>query len=292
LIEIELALDAHAQLGEGPIWDDRRQRLVFVDIMRGHVHEFDPVTSHDRVVEFPWPVGAVALRDDGGWVLAAKGGFYSAEPDTGHVEQVASVEADRADNRMNDGYVDALGRFWAGTMNMRDVPGEGTLYRLDADGTVRPMVPGVSISNGIDWSPDNQIAYYSDTPTGRVDAFDFDLATGILGRRRPFVTIPEAEGYPDGLIVDEEGCVWLCLWQGSAVRRYSPEGRLDAVIEVPATQVTKCAFGGADRDELFITTAWIGLSGQERAEQPLAGGVFRCRPGVKGKEINRFGRRG
>jgi sugar lactone lactonase YvrE len=285
---VERALDIRGELGEGPLWDDRRQRLLFVDIMRGHVHEFDPATGGDRIVEFPWPVGAVALHENGDWVLAAANGFHSANPATGETRLIAAVEADRPANRMNDGYVDARGRFWAGTMNMNRVRHEGTLYRLDADGSVSPMVTGVSTSNGIDWSPDNRTAYYVDTPTGRVDIFDFDIATGALSHRRPFVEIASDAGSPDGLIVDAEGFVWLCLWKGAAVRRYAPDGRLDTVIPMPVTQVTKCAFGGPDLDELFITTAWIGLTEIQRAEQPLAGAMFRARPGVKGKPVNRF----
>jgi sugar lactone lactonase YvrE len=289
LTVLELALDIRAELGEGPLWDDRRQRLLFVDIMAGHVHEFDPATGTDRIVEFPWPVGAVALHGNGDWVLAAANGFHIASPVTGETRLVAPVEADRPDNRMNDGYVDARGRFWAGTMNMRNAPNEGTLYRLDPDGSVSPALTGISISNGIDWSPDNRTAYYADTPTGRVDAFEFDLGSGALFHRRPFATIPSGQGYPDGLIVDAEGFVWVCLWKGRAVRRYAPDGRLDTVISMPASQVTKCAFGGPDLDDLFITTAWVGLTDAERAEQPLAGGLFRVRPGVKGKRVSRFG---
>jgi sugar lactone lactonase YvrE len=287
-VQVELALDIRTELGEGPLWDDRRQRLLFVNINRGHVHEFDPTSGADRIVEFPWSVGAVALCEDGDWVLAAADGFYRADPATGAHRLIEAVEADRPGNRMNDGYVDARGRFWAGTMGMNRVRQAGTLYRLDPDGSVYPMVTPVSTSNGIDWSLDNTIAYYIDTPTGRVDQFDFDLSTGTLRNRRPFVEVPSAEGSPDGLVVDADGCVWVCLWKGSAVRRYTPDGRLDMVIPTPAAQTTKCAFGGPDLDELFITSAWTGLSDAERAAQPLAGGLFRCRPGVKGRVPNRF----
>lgn len=289
--KVELALDIRTELGEGPLWDDRAQRLLFVDIMRGHVHEFDPLSGVDRVVEFPWPVGAVALYEGGDWLLAAAGGFYRADPTTGTTGLVAPVEADLPGNRMNDGYVDARGRFWAGTMGMNRVRNVGTLYRLDPDGSVYPMVTPVSTSNGIDWSLDNRIAYYIDTPTGRVDQFDFDLATGTLTNRRPLVEIPSTDGSPDGLIVDADGFIWVCLWKGAAVRRYAPDGRLDMVIPTPAAQTTKCAFGGAALDELFITSAWTGLTDAERAAQPMAGGLFRCRPGVKGRIPNRFGGR-
>jgi sugar lactone lactonase YvrE len=285
---VELVLDIRTELGEGPLWDDRRQRLLFVDIMRGHVHECDPQSGHDRVVEFPWPVGAVALYESGDWLLAAADGFYRADPSTGAASLIAAVEADLPGNRMNDGYVDARGRFWAGTMGMHRVRSAGTLYRLDADGSVYPMVTPVSTSNGIDWSLDNRTAYYIDTPTGRVDQFDFDLASGTLTNRRPLVEIPASDGSPDGLIVDAEGFIWVCLWKGAVVRRYAPDGQLAMVIPTPAAQTTKCAFGGPNLDELFITSAWTGLTDAERSAQPLAGGVFRCRPGVKGRAPNRF----
>jgi sugar lactone lactonase YvrE len=286
--QVELALDIRTELGEGPLWDDRRQRLLFVDIVPGHVHEFDPVSGAHRVVKFPWMVGAVALYESGDWLLAAADGFYRADPVSGEASLVAAVEADLPGNRMNDGYVDARGRFWAGTMGMNRVREAGTLYRLDPDGSVYPMVTPVSTSNGIDWSLDSRIAYYVDTPTGRVDQFDFDLPTGTLMNRRPLVHVPADAGKPDGLIVDAEGYVWVCLWQGSAVHRYAPDGRIDMVIPTPAAQTTKCAFGGANLDELFITSAWTGLSDAERAAQPLAGGLFRCKPGVKGRPAHRF----
>jgi sugar lactone lactonase YvrE len=285
---VELALDIRTELGEGPLWDDQRQRLLFVDIMRGHVHEFDPLSGAHRFVEFPWPVGAVALYESGDWLLAAANGFYRADPSSGETTLIAAVEADLPGNRMNDGYVDARGRFWAGTMGMNRVRGVGTLYRLDPDGSVHPMVTPVSTSNGIDWSLDNRIAYYIDTPTGRVDQFDFDLATGTLSNRRPLVELPAGAGGPDGLIVDAEGYIWVCLWKGAAVHRYAPDGHIDMVIPTPAAQTTKCAFGGANLDELFITSAWTGLSDTERAAQPLAGGLFRCKPGVKGRPAHRF----
>jgi sugar lactone lactonase YvrE len=291
-VKVEVAIDAGTQLGEGPLWDHRRQRLLFVDIMRGHVHDFDPVSGRDRIVEFPWPVGALALCEDGDWLLAAAGGFQKANPSDGTTTLVAPVEADKPGNRMNDGYVDARGRFWAGTMGMHHVRHAGALYRLDPDATASQVLTGVSTSNGIDWSLDNRIAYYVDTPTGRVDRFDFNVTAGALRNRRPFVEIAAEDGFPDGLVVDAEGFVWVCLWRGGAVRRYAPNGKLDMVIPVPASQTTKCAFGGPKLDELFITTAWIGLTDDERKAQPLAGALFRCRPGVKGRTPNRWGRAG
>lgn len=284
----ELVLDARAQLGEGPIWDDRRQRLLFVDIMRGHVHEFDPVTKTDRTFEAGEPVGAVAPTTRGDWMLATKSGFSRLDPETGVVTRVASVEADRPETRMNDGCVDRQGRFWAGTMGMGGLLGRGALYRLDQNGSVTRVLSDISISNGIDWSPDDDHVYYVDTPTGRVDCFDFNAGRGTLHNRRPFVAIPPDAGWPDGLAVDEDGHVWVALWEGGAVHRYRPDGALEAVVRFPVTLTTKPAFGGPDLRDLYVTSAWIELDEDGRAQQPAAGGLFRVRMDVAGQRPRRF----
>jgi sugar lactone lactonase YvrE len=278
----DLILDARAELGEGPIWDAARERLLFVDIMRGHVHEFDPASRRDRIVEVGQPVGAVTPTTRGDWVVAARDGFFRVDPANGGSSPIAHVERDDRETRMNDGYVDARGRFWAGTMGMGGVRERGSLYRLDPGGTVTRHITGVTISNGLDWSPDGRLMYHTDTGRGRVDVFDFDEAAGTIANRRPFVTIDE-EGSPDGLVVDAEGGVWIALWEGGAVRRYRPDGSLDRVIPMPVTLVTKCAFGGRDLMDMYVTTAWIDLDADARARQPMAGGVFRLRPGVAGR---------
>ncbi|HEX5214937.1 MAG TPA: SMP-30/gluconolactonase/LRE family protein [Vicinamibacterales bacterium] len=284
----ELALDARAELGEGPLWDDRRQRLLFVDIMRGHVHEFDPATGRDRVIEIGRPAGAVALAESGAWIVAAQGGFWRVDPDTGWTEQIAAAEADRDDTRMNDGAVDPRGRFWAGTMSLRHQADQGTLYRLDSDRTVHAMLSPVTTSNGIAWTADGTRMYYVDTRTGRIDLFDFDADAGTIRNRRAFVTVPASVGKPDGLILDRDDGVWLTLWQGGAVHRYTPDGTLDLTIRFPVTLTTKCAFGGPHLDELFVTSAWIDLNAAERAEQPQAGGVFKVKTGHVGRAASRY----
>lgn len=285
----ELVLDIRTELGEGPLWDDQRMRLLFVDIMRGHIHEFDPATGKDRIVDVGRPVGCVALTERGDWVAGASDGFYRVDPKTGRVTLLASVEADLPDNRMNDGYVDARGRFWAGTMNVKGQKERGSLYRLDPGGSVRRMLSNVSISNGIDWSPDGRTMYFSDTVLSRIDCFDFDPNLGAATKRRLFVEFSQEVGYPDGLIVDAEGFIWVGLWEGGSLHRYAPDGRLDHIVPVPASQTTKCAFGGPDLSDLYITTAFKGLDGTARAAQPLAGGLFRVRPGVRGRAPHRFG---
>jgi sugar lactone lactonase YvrE len=275
----DLVLDAGARLGEGPIWSRDEGLLYWVDIDLGRVHRFDPTRTTDDYVEVGEPVGAVWPRIDGGLVLAVRSGFALTDAWPGQPRSLASVEADLADNRMNDGACDTRGRFWAGTMCTAGRPEQGSLYRLDPGGEVTPVLRGVTISNGIGWSPDDRIMYHVDTPTGGVDAFDFDAATGTIANRRRLVDVEPGAGQPDGLVVDRDGCIWVALWEGWAVRRYAPDGSLLGVIDLPVARVTKCAFGGPALDELYITTACPDLPTRD---QPHAGGLFRVAPGIVG----------
>jgi sugar lactone lactonase YvrE len=286
---VELALDARADLGEGPRWDPRRQRLLWVDIMRGRVHAFRPSTGACRNFAVGRPVSALACGSDGRVVLAVAGGFARLDLDAGRFEMLAAVEADRPQNRMNDGACDPAGRFWAGTMAIDERPRAGALYRLDPDLTVHTMLTGVTISNGIDWSPDGRRMYYVDSPTRRIDVFDFDPKTGAIADRRPFVEVPADAGIPDGLTVDVAGFVWLALWGGAALRRYAPDGTLERAVPLPVSHPTSCAFGGPALDELYVTSARRDLTPDERARQPMAGGLLRLRPGVVGRPAHVFG---
>lgn len=287
--EVDLVLDARAELGEGPLWDERRGVLWWVDIMAGRVHRFDPAAGDDRAYEVGQPVGAVALRasrDD--LVLAVQDGFALLDPESGEVRQLREVEKGQPGNRMNDAYCDPRGRLWAGTMAMDETRAAGALYRLDRDLRVVKVLEHVGTSNGIDWSSDGRTMYYVDSPTRRVDAFDYDPETGSIGNRRAVVTFPSELGVPDGMVLDAEDYLWVAAWGGWQLRRYDPQGDLDRVVHLPVARVTKCAFGGPGLDDLYITTAWRGSSEQERAEQPHAGGVFRCRPGIRGRAPHRF----
>jgi sugar lactone lactonase YvrE len=277
----ELVLDARAALGEGPVWDSRTDELLWVDIMAGLVHRFDPATGTDTTLDVGQPVGAVVPRAAGGYALAVRDGFALA--DENGVRLVAAVDQDRPKMRMNDGACDSSGRFWAGSMDVDEVGGAGSLYRIDAGGHVKTMLAEVTISNGIGWSPDDTVMYYVDTPTLGVDAFDYDATSCAISNRRRMVTIEEGAGSPDGLVVDAEGCVWVALWDGWAVRRYSPERTLLGVVEVPAARVTKPAFGGPALEELYITTA---APDAPDSKQPQAGGIFHVRPGVRGLPVN------
>jgi sugar lactone lactonase YvrE len=288
-MQIDVALDVRVDLGEGPIWDAARQRLLFVDIPRGDVYEFDPSTGHHAIFEVGQPCGAVTPTQRGDWLIAARDGFLRLNPGTGTTRLAAIVEDDRPDNRMNDGYCDARGRFWAGTMSMSRAREAGALYRFDPDGSVQRVLEHVTTSNGIDWSPDQRLMYYVDTGTRRIDVFDFDLERGAIRNRRAFAAIPERDGKPDGLIVDADGCIWVALWGGGAVQRYTPEGALDRTIALPVTHPTKCAFGGADLSDLYITSAREPVPADARDGQPHAGSVLHCRPGVCGRAPTPFG---
>ena len=283
--QAELVLDAKATLGEGPVWDEKNGVLYWVDIDSCLVHRFDPVSGEDLAVDVGEPVGSIVLCPGGALVLARKSGFAMLDEWGASLRPLVAVESERAETRMNDGACDRHGRFWAGTMHAGLEAGHGSLYRLDPDATVSPMLTGVSISNGIAWGLDDTTMYYIDTPTGGIDAFEFDSAAGTIGTRRRIVTIDPQHGSPDGLVVDAAGCLWVGLWEGWAVRRYAPNGDLLGIVGVPAARVTKCAFGGPELDDLYITTA---SPDQPDAAQPHAGGVFHARTGVRGLPANRF----
>jgi sugar lactone lactonase YvrE len=282
----ELLVDFKSFLGEGPVWDARTGRLAWVDILAGRLH----LTARDgttRTIQLPSAVGCLAPRASGGWVAALADGFW-AVADDGSTVRLVDVQSDRPDLRFNDGKCDPQGRFWAGTMALDHRAGAGALYRLDHDLSVQRMVDGVAISNGLDWSLDGRTMYYVDTPTRRIDQFDFDPASGAIAGRRPFVTIDQADGSPDGLTVDAEGGIWLALWDGWRVRRYLPDGSIDREVRLPVSEVTCPVFGGPDLDELYITSAWESLSPDQHAAEPLAGGLFRARPGVRGRPPTPF----
>jgi sugar lactone lactonase YvrE len=269
-----------AELGEGPRWDGEREELLWVDILAGELHRgrigSDGV---ERIggVRIDRHLGAVAPVAGGGWVAAAGAGFALVGED-GSLEELAQPEADAGGRtRMNDGACDPQGRFWAGTMAYDETPGAGTLYRLDGDGSVQEMVPGQTVSNGLGWSPDGRTMFYSDSGTARVDAFAFDPDAGGLSNRRTIASY--SDGVCDGLVVDDEGALWIAVWDGWRVERRAPDGSLLAVVELPVARVTSCCFVGRT---LVITTATVGLSDAERARQPDAGRLFWLDAGVSG----------
>lgn len=270
--------------GEGPFWDSRTGRLLVVDMLRGAIvcvagsnpsaagpigtarHEIGGVTATVR-----------ARR--GGFVVATERGFQLLSP-TFEPEGAEIPAFTDPLLRMNDGGCDPQGRFYCGTMAYAQTPGAGTLYRLDPDRSVHRVLDGVTISNGLQWHADGRQVYYNDTPTGRVDLFDFDPDTGRFDHRRTFVSLEPGVGLPDGMALDEDGGVWIALWGGGAVHRYDNTGNLSERIELPVRQVTACTFGGPDGTTLYITTSRQGLDDND--VEPEAGAIFVAETGVRG----------
>jgi sugar lactone lactonase YvrE len=279
VLAAEPLLALRAELGEGPVWDHRSRRLVWVDILGGLVHLTSAGSGLTLSIPAGQHVGAVALRGSSSYLLAVRDGF--AVLDGEEVGPVTAVFDDPV-LRMNDGGVDPAGRFLAGTMAYDGAPEAGTLYVRDLDGSVRPVVEPVTVSNGLAWSEGGEVMYYVDSATGGVDIFDYDVDRGLIANRRRHLSIEPAAGIPDGLTLDAEGCLWLALFGAGEVRRYSPAGSLIARVEVPARQVTSCAFGGDELDTLFVTSACHRLDLSDPGHD-LAGHLFAVNPGCAGR---------
>lgn len=275
----EVAVRAEATLGEGPTWDAAAGRLIWLDILNSRVHTYDPVTGRRTVRVTGQHVGAAKPRAGGGLVLNLRDGVGLTDPDGTfrwlHHEPVPG-------RRGNDAAVAPDGSLWAGTMRYDEAPGGGTLSRTTADGTAETVLGNVTISNGIGWSPDGRLMYHIDTPTRRIDVFRY--ADGRVTDRRRFAEIEHGAGFPDGLTVDADGCVWVALWDGAAVRRYTPDGELERAVELPVPRVTACAFGGADLTDLYITTARVGLD----SPHPVAGSLLVVPDAGKGLPLPAF----
>ncbi|MFC8091029.1 SMP-30/gluconolactonase/LRE family protein [Streptomyces sp. NPDC057301] len=261
----EVAVRAEAELGEGPTWDPASGRLVWIDILGARIHTYDPVSGRRTVRTTHQHIGAVKPRVGGGLVLNLRDGVAVLDPDHNfrwlHHEPVPG-------RRANDAAVAPDGSLWAGTMRYDEAAGGGTLSRITGEACVEVVLDDVAVSNGTGWSPDGRLMYYIDSPTRRVDVFDF--ADGRPVNRRPLVEIEDGAGFPDGLTVDAEGCVWVALWEGAAVRRYTPAGELDRIVPLPVPRVTACTFAGPDLTDLYITTARVGLA----SPPALSGSVF------------------
>jgi sugar lactone lactonase YvrE len=283
----ELVLPARAELGEGPCWEPERAELHWVDILGQSVHSFDPRTGLDRAMTLGRPVSIVVPMQAGGLLVGLDDGIAQLDVATHALEPIAACEAHLLTNRLNDGKCDAAGRLWFGSMAYSAEEGAGAFYRLEADGDLKRVLAGVTISNGVGWSPDSRLMYYIDTGLRRVDVFDFDLDRGSISGRRPLIDMSRSDEdeFPDGLAVDAEGCIWVAIWGGAEVRRYGPGGALEQVVNVPTSQVTSCAFGGDDLRALYITTASYGLD-----EDGFAGGLYCTATDVPGAPVAPFGR--
>jgi D-xylonolactonase len=279
-----------AELGEGPVWVERESALWFVDIKSRRAHRWHPGTGEHRFWAAPEQPGFIAPLHGGDFVVGLKTGLHRFDPQAGEFVHVAHVEPHLPANRLNDACVSPEGALWFGSMHDPESDPSGALYRLDADGGCVSLDKGYVITNGPAFSPDGRVFYHTDTANRTVYAFDRPQPHKLAGKR-VFVRIEEGAGWPDGTTVDQEGCVWIALWGGWGVRRYSPEGRLLATVRLPCAQVTKVAFGGRELRTAYVTTAWKGMTPEQRAAQPLAGDLFAFEapaPGLRPAEVRVF----
>ena len=286
--EVEVAVSRPAELGEGPRWDAATATLLWVDILGKAVHRLDPRDGRDVVTPVPDLVGFALPRAAGGVIVGLPDGVF-ALGDNGRTELLTALETDAPGNRLNDAACDPRGRLWAGTMALDERSPTGALYRVGADLAVTREFAGTTISNGLGWSPAGDAFYFIDTPTGRVDAFDFDPAAGSIARRRPLAVVDVPGAGPDGMTVDAEGSLWVALHGGWGLLRFSPDGRLLGHVDLPVAKVTSCCFGGPGLRDLYVTTRRQSLSDAELSEQPLAGALLRLDPGVAGLPTHAFG---
>ncbi|HLN77454.1 MAG TPA: SMP-30/gluconolactonase/LRE family protein [Nocardioidaceae bacterium] len=271
---------------EGPLWDAATARLWWVDITGERVHCYDPESSQDCSWSTHGQPGGVVLGHDGEPVVASPEGLAGLDRSTGSMDLRVAVERDRPENRANDVKVDGRGRVWVGTMAFDKRPRNAALYRVDGD-RVTCVVDDLTISNGPAFDEPGGRLYLADTGPCVVDVFDLDPETGSVSRRRRLADLGHAQIWPDGVTVDDEGMLWVAMGRAGAVHRYRPDGTLDGVVEVPTSNPTSVAFGGVDSGDLFITTSWFDCEPDNRI-QPLAGVIFRYRPGVTGRSSPRY----
>ena len=277
-------MKAEAIVGESPLWSPRERVLYWVDITGQKIHRFNPRTAVNDTFHLPQPVTAVGLRKKGGLIITLRKDFAFFDPETGALQLLSDPEEDKPYDRFNDAKCDRQGRFWAGTMDdVKWNAPHGSLYRLDPDTRITCMKTSVICANGLGWSPDNLVFYFTESFRYGIYAYDFDSATGNISKRRLFASIGRnLDGFPDGLTVDEEGYVWSVHNAVGRVVRYSPSGAIDRVIEIPVPRPTSCIFGGDHLDVLYITSARETMTAEEIAEAPLSGSLFAMKPGVKG----------
>ncbi|WP_167132625.1 SMP-30/gluconolactonase/LRE family protein [Paramicrobacterium chengjingii] len=277
----QLAGPVAAELGEGPIWDAATERLIWIDIIGQTVHFADAAGRTYATVTLDEQPGTAMPAADGTVLVATATGFALIERDLS-VRRLSEDLAGYPDHRFNDGKVDSAGRVVVGTLSLSGERDASALYRWSAQGGLEVIRRPVSLSNGLGWSPDGRTFYHADTPTGRVDAFDYDPGSGALSNPRTFITVAAEAGQPDGLCVDDDGGVWVALWGGGMVLRFDQDGQLDARVPFDVPNITSCGFGGTDRRTLFVTTASVDMDDELLLRNPEAGGLFRVNVGRSG----------
>jgi L-arabinonolactonase len=290
MVEVKCVLRTEALLGEVPVWSSRDRLLYWVDIRAPALHGLDLTTGRNRSWPMPEPVGAVAIRAQGGLLLALASGLACFDPATATLTPIQAIEADIPASRLNDGRCDRQGRFWVGSMNRATPEGRGSLYRYDPDGTLHRMFGNIEVPNGLAFSPDGTTLHFCDSPTRQLMVHPLDSASGMLGAPRLFADSPPP-GSPDGAVIDAEGCLWVAHFDGARLTRYMPDGRIDRVVPLPVPRPTACCFGGDGLDTLFITSARINMTEAALRKAPLSGSIFAIRPGVHGLPEPTFGQR-
>lgn len=275
---MECIADVAAVLGEGPVWIAKEQALYWVDIVDGRL--FRNRAGSTTEIPIKQPLCSIVPRANGGFVGGSLNGLLAITADF-DISPLVHPEADQPLNRFNDGKVDRAGRFWAGTMDRTEASVSGSLYRLNPDLACTRVDSGYSVTNGPAFSPDGRLLYHTDSGRQTIYAFDLDPA-GNVSNRRGFARFGEGDGYPDGMTVDADGCLWIAFWDGWCIRRLSPAGERLQEIAMPVQRPTSCAFGGGNLDQLFVTSARRDLTADELIHQPQAGGLFCCDPGVTG----------
>ncbi len=279
--EPRVAWELAAELGEGAVWVERDQALWFVDIKKQQVHRYDPVNNDKRTWTAPEQVGFVFPTETGGFVAGLQSGLYHFDEKSGAFDLIAQVEPDLPTNRLNDGTVDPSGRLWFGTMDNGEKAKSGAFYRFANDSVTRTNIDGIAITNGPAVSPDGKLLYAVDTLKGTIDCAEIHH-DGTLGERQQFVRIDPKDGHPDGPTVDSNGYLWIALYGGWEVRRYTPRGDLVERLRFPVANITKIAFGGHDLRTIYATTARQKLTAEDIAKQPQIGDLFELRVDVPG----------
>jgi sugar lactone lactonase YvrE len=283
---IEPVLSARARLGECPLWDPERKRLAWVDVYNHRVHLFDPETGADRYFETGDVVAAIALARGDRLLVGLRDRLAFLHLGSGEVEHICSIALGDPDTRLNDGKCDARGRFWVGSISKG--PGAAALYRYDPEGALHVMETGLTISNGLGWSPDGKSFYLTDSPARKIYAYRFDLESGAIGDRRVLVDLGDEEVEPDGLAVDAAGHLWSALWNGWCIVCFDADGHELERRELPVQRPTSVTFGGQGLADLYVTSASVGLSQTEVQRGFRAGDLFRLSAGVRGLPTHRF----
>lgn len=281
-ISAEHILPVQSELGEGSLWEPVKQKLYWVDILGRIVHMYDPLTKKHAQLSTGEKVGTVVPMSNGNVLVALKNGIHEMDIETGDLKLIVNPLKEIM-GRFNDGKCDPGGRFWVGTIVPDGSEPTAVLFRLDRDKSIRQVLDGITNSNGITWSLDKKTMYYIDTPTKKVQAFDYDNETGNITNGRIAVQIPDGIGFPDGMTIDSEGKLWIALWGHGIVGRFDPNsGEMLQRINVPAPHTSSCAFGGKDLKTLYITTAQENMTPEELKKYPLSGDLFAAKPGVAG----------